>query len=395
MALLANKYFLAYCAKTSASSLGYTLYMITIPAYAFLISRSIIFTGIVLFIEYGIYSMTFLAGPIVDKVRDKRSILSASEIGIGIAALILGLTMLYDSGNKYILLPIIGLIAALWDVAWTADHAVLPFIVSDQDLGRGNGIISALGSGHVAAGLAIGGFLFAVLQPFYSILLYSACLLFSGIIALTIPLKLDKKTTDETRGFITGWKYLLEEQKPMIIFAVVIAIFSVFANAPILAVAYIYGVTSPFLYSVLFSLYYVGSMLSGVVLARKFPGKSLGKVLLLTYLISGVLLYLSILKGIPVALLIVFWALLGFSYSIHTPLFSTYLQTFTDKGMLGRAASNLYTFRGITTTAGTLLIPFIITNLGLQISYLSFGALLAASALALLIMSPKITKLSL
>lgn len=76
--LLANKYFLAYCAKSSASSLGYTLYMITIQAYAFLISRSIIFAGIVLFIEYGIYSMTFLAGPTLDRARDKRFILAAS-----------------------------------------------------------------------------------------------------------------------------------------------------------------------------------------------------------------------------------------------------------------------------------------------------------------------------
>ena len=123
-------------------------------------------------------------------------------------------------------------------------------------------------------------------------------------------------------------------------------------------------------------------MLSGVVLTRKFPGKSLGKVLLFKYLISGILLYLSILKGIPVALLVVVWAVLGFSYSIHTPLFSAYLQTFTDIGMLIRAASNLYTFRVVTTNAGTLLIPFIITDLGLQILYLSFGAFMAVSALA-------------
>lgn len=395
MGLLGNRYFILYCAKLSASNLGYTLYMITIPAYAFLISRSIVFTGIVLFIEYGIYSLTFLAGPLVDRAKDKRYIISASEIGIGITALVLGLSMLYVPGNTYFLLPLIAIIAILWNVAWTADHAVLPLIVGGRDISRGNGIISALGNGHIAAGLAIGGFLFAILQPFYSILLYSACLFFSGIIILAIPLRLEEKEEKPDPGLRLGWKYLVEEQKPMILFAVVIAVFSIFTNAPVIAVAYIYGASSPLAYSILFSMYYLGSMLSGLLLARRFPGKSLGKVLLLTYFLSGILLYVSILRTEPLEALIIIWAVLGFSYSIHTPLFSTYLQTLTSKSMLGRSASNLYTFRGVTSTAGTLLIPLVVQKLGLHQSFLAFGFIMAVTAVAVFVLLPQVRGISL
>lgn len=395
MALRSNRYFISYCAQISASNLGYTLYMITIPAYAFLISRSIFFTGIVLFIEYGIYTLTFLTGPVVDKAKDKRYIISVSELGIGLAALILGLSMLYVPGNPYVFLLLIAIIALLWDFAWTADHAVLPLIVEDHDISRGNGIISALGNGHVAAGLAVGGFLFAILQPVYSILLYSACLSFSGIIILAIPLKLKEKEQKPNPGLRLGWKYLVEEQKPMILFALIIAVFSIFANAPALAVAYIYGTTSPLTYSILFSLYYVGSMFSGLILAKRFPGRSLGKVLLLTYFLSGILLYISILRNEPIEVLVIVWSILGLSYSIHTPLFSTYLQILTGKGMLGRTASNLYTFRGITSTAGTLLIPIVIERAGIRLSFLAFGSIMVVTAIAVFGLLPQVRRISL
>lgn len=393
MGLLSNRYFIAYCAKASLSSLGYTLYMITIPAYAFLISRSILFTGIVLFIEYGIYSLTFFAGPLVDRVKDKRYIISASEIGIGSAALLLGALMIIDAGNQYFFLLLIAIIAVLWDIAWTADHAVLPLIVDEGEIGRGNGILSALGNGHTAAGLAIGGFLFAILLPVYSILLYSACLFLSGIIVLIIPLRLKKPLQNSRLGLITGWRYLFAEQKPMIVFALVIGIFSIFSNAPVLAVVYLYGTSSPLIYSVLFSIYYIGSMASGLLLARKFPGRNIGKVLLLTYFITGLLLFVSVISSEPLEILLIIWAVLGFTYSIHTPLFSTYLQTLTSKGMLGRTASNLYTFRGFASTAGTLLIPVVVEKFGLFPSYLSFGIFIAVMAVLLFALLPQVGKL--
>ncbi len=393
MGLGSNRYFVAYCMKVSASNLGYTLYMITIPAYAYIISRSIFFTGLVLFIEYGIYSMTFLAGPLVDRAKDKRYVISGSEIGIGVSALLLGISMLYEPGNQYLLLILIGIIAVFWDIAWTADHVVLPLIVDGNDIGKGNGILSALGNGHVAAGLAIGGFLFAILEPFNSILLYSGCLLFSGMIMLFIPLRVEEAHRASDPGFRMGWKYLIEEQKTMIIFALVIGVFSIFSNAPVLAVAYLYGASSPFTYSILFSVFYVGSMISGLILTRMFPKRSIGKTLLLTYLLSGALLFLSVYRTEPIEILILIWAALGFSYSIHTPLFSTFLQTITSKNMLGRAASNLYTFRGITSTAGTILIPVLVSKYGLYPSYLSFGVLISLMAMVLFMVVPKVRDL--
>ncbi len=395
MSLWHNRNFLLYCAKISATNLGYTLYVITVPAYAFLVSRSILFTGIVLFIEYGIYSLTFFAGPLVDRVHDKRFIISASEIGIGLTALFLGLEMRFGHGNHYIFLFLVGVIAVLWDIAWTADHAVLPLIVGDTEIGKANGLVSALGNGHVAAGLAIGGFLFAILDPFYSIVIYSICLFFTGAIVLAIPMIAETGIDRKRTGFKEGWRYLIDEQKPMVALSVVIAIFSVFSAAPVIAVSYLYAASSPFTYSLLFSFYYIGSMFAGLVIARKFPGKSAGIVIFVSYLVAGILLSISVSTLLPTLILIVVWAVLGFMYSVHTPIFSTYLQSKSSKGMLGRVSSDLYTFRGTASTAGTIVIPLLVTVYGIQVSYVSFGIFMAIMSVCAMVLLPAIRTLAL
>ncbi len=82
MGLRNNKLFFIYILNISFSNFGYTLYMITIPAYSFLMGRGIIFTGLTLFVEYGIFTLTFLFGSIVDRMKDKRHLIVGSKMGM-------------------------------------------------------------------------------------------------------------------------------------------------------------------------------------------------------------------------------------------------------------------------------------------------------------------------
>ncbi len=89
MTLSRNRKFIIYNAKISATNFGYTLYMITIPAFSYIASGNLAFTGLTLFVEYCIYSLTFLVGALVDRVEDKRFIIMLWEAIIGIAAVLL------------------------------------------------------------------------------------------------------------------------------------------------------------------------------------------------------------------------------------------------------------------------------------------------------------------
>ena len=395
MSLLANSRILIYNAKISFTNFGYTLYMITIPAYSFIVSGSILFTGITLFVEYGIYALTFLCGPIVDRVEDKRIIIIVSEAGIGFAALALGLLMKSSSFSMIYYLVLVGLIAVFWDFIWTADWAVLPLIVEPADLPRANGYSNAIGNGHVAAGLGVGGFLFVLIGSYFSMLLYSFCLFAATALTYFLPAVLPREGRVHGEGLVSGWKYIMGKNRSLLNLSIIIAFFSFFSVLPVLGITNIYASTSKFWYSFTFSFYYIGAVVSGIIFGKFFPRNNLGRALTMIYGLSGLLLVSSVALDFIPAMSAVSWFLLGFFFSAYVTIYGTYLQTVTDKEMLGRSASNLYIFRGFTSAAGTMALPFLIERMGILQTSIFSGVTMILAAVAVYAIIPSMRSIKL
>ena len=393
MSLLRNSKFIIFNARLSATNFGYTLYMITVPAYSYVLTNSVLFTGLTLFVEYGIYSVTFWAGPLTDRIRDKRFIIMLSEVGIGAASLLLGWLTLSGNVDRYTFLLLIGIIALFWDIVWTADHSVLPLIVSEEDLPKANGITSAVGNGHVAAGLAVGGFLFAFIGAYGSLILYGLSMFLAAALTLFIPLIVPEGERKLGPGFRSGWTYVLRKNRNLLYFSIVIAFFSVFSNVPVLAMSGIYAKNLPVWYSISFSTFYIGAMASGFVVGNYFPYKFIGRLLLITYVATGnMTVVAAYLITFPVADVLP-WFAVGFFFSVHTTINSIYIQKVTVKEMLGRTASNLYTFRGITTAAGSIAFPVWMAVHGIVTVMKLSGLLIAVAALLIYAFSPRMRKL--
>lgn len=388
-----NSRFIIFNARLSATNFGYTLYMITVPAYAFVLTNSILFTGLSLFVEYGIYAMTFWAGPITDRVRDKRYLISISEAGIAVASLLLAWLMHSGNVDRYVFLLLLGVIAMFWDVIWTADHSVLPLIVRDEELARANGITNAIGSGHVAAGLAVGGFLFAFVGAYGSMILYAGSMLIATVLTLMLPVVIPEEDRNLKPDFLSGWSYIFRNNRNLLKLAIVIGIFSVFANVPILAMAGIFAENFPLLYSASFSLFYIGAMISGLVVGRHFPYRHMGRTLIATYILSGITMVIAALNSLAPAVDVIFWFLLGFFFSVHTTLNTVYLQKVTVKEMLGRTASNLYTFRGATTAFGSIVLPLLMEWHGIIWITEVSGIVMTVGAALIFAISPSIARL--
>lgn len=394
MDLWRNRLFLKYIGVVSFSNFGYTLYMITIPAYSFLLGGGIIFTGLTLFVEYGIFTLTFLFGSIVDRVRDKRYIIVGSEMGLFITALVMGLFILSKSSNHVIFLILVSILAIFWDIIWAADYAVIPLIVSKEDIGSANGYVHAIGSSHMAAGLAVGGFLFIVLGPYGSIILYSICMLCSGILSSFIPLVIEKKSKKHSEGFLYGWKYVFTENRTLLTLSLVLIVFSFFSIAPVEGITDIFISNSSFWYSVVYSSYFVGSIITGIILGRFFPKRNIGKVLIASLAATGILMLLSVNALFYYPLDLVVWLLLGFNFSVYSTLYSSYLQNTTEKELIGRTASNLYLFRGISAAVGAISLPFFISEYGVLTSFEYFGSFIIAATLAVVIFIPSIRNMT-
>ncbi len=393
MSLLRNGKFLIFNARLSATNFGYTLYMITVPAYSFVLTKSILFTGLALFVEYGIYSVTFWAGPITDRMKDKRFIIMLSEAGIGACSLFLAWLTLNGNVDRYTFLLLIGVIALFWDIIWTADHSVLPLIVSESELPKANGITNAVGNGHVAAGLAVGGFLFAFVGAYGSLLLYGFSMFLAAGLTLFVPLIVPENERILDSGFKSGWKYILKNNRDLLYFSVIIAFFSMFSNIPVLAMSGIYAENLPVWYSISFSTFYIGAMVSGFMVGAYFPSRHIGRLLLLTYLAAGLVTLLAAYLIMSPLSDVLPWFTLGFFFSVHTTVNSVYIQKVTVKEMLGRTASNLYTFRGVTTAAGSIAFPIWMAVHGIVSVMKICGLLIASSALLIYIFSPKMRRL--
>ena len=392
--LLRNRRYLVYNAGHAFSSFGYSLYTITIPAFSFVFSGSILFTGLTLFVEYGIYALTFLTGPIVDRVVDKRRVLTTSEAAVGILALVLGALIESGAATELSFLALVGAMAVAWDFAWTADWTVLPVIVSEEELPRARGYSGAVSGGHTVAGLSVGGALFLFLGAYSSIVLYSVCMLAGAVLLLFLPAMVPREGRVHSEGLLAGWRYVFS-MKSLLYLSLAVGVVAFFTQLPTLGITKIFAQSSKLWYGVMFTLFNVGSTFSGAFIGRFYPRRRLGLALILTFALSGALLVPSVAEaGVP-ALDAALWFGLGVVDNAWVTLYGVYLQATTAKEMLGRTASNLYTFRGITSAIGTISLPFLIQASGVVAAAVLSGALLVLAAVVIYAALPQLRALGL
>ncbi len=66
------------------------------------------------------------------------------------------------------------------------------------------------------------------------------------------------------------------------------------------------------------------------------------------------------------------------------------MQSTTEKELPGRTASNLYVFRGVSTSAGAIYLPLIISEYGVMKSFEYFGTFIIIVAMVVVIFVPSI-----
>lgn len=385
-----NRNFIIYSAQRGASSLGYTLYVITIPAYSLIASGNLVFTGLTLFVEYGIYMFTFAFGPLVDVVEDKRWIIASARAVIAASAVSMAILMEETVFIPLLFLLLVGIMAVGWSIVWTSNWAVTPLIVEQDDLMKANGYISAISYSHAGAGLFIGAFFLTVVGAYGSVYIYGICMILGAILTLLLPplkIKDGRKLESGIRG---GWLYTLKNNRPLLLLSLLaLPAFSFFSSTPVVAITDIFAERSTLYYSIAFSLYSAGAMGIGIIIGRINPNRT-GTLIFLTLAISGVFFSLSVLATTLLPVAFVFWFLFGMFFEGWAPLYETYLQSVTEKEMLGRVASNLYTFRGITATAGAFLVPLIVTQSGTPDVFIYFGLLITTISVLMYAVSPSI-----
>lgn len=389
LALLKDRTFLLLEARGTAANVGYSVYLGTVLWLSFELTGGIFLAGIVVGLETAVYALTFLAGPLVDRVLDKRSVyLIAYPIQAG-AALGLGVAYLAHALTVPLLLLLVVLLAVLWDFTWAADMAATRLLFGSDRLFAVSGLGTALGGAADVAMYLLAGLTLAVLGIAGGSLLY-ASLLGAGAVAaafLAIPTPRAFRGT-YAQALSQGWSmYRGPSGRPLRHLAAFQLVFGFFTPAPLLLLTLLVGAGlagSQGAFATLYVAYLVGGIVVGLVLGHANPRKRVGALAVAGLAGLGLALGAAALAVGDLPLGLVLWGVIGGAATARTTAVALFVQGRFAPEMLGRLSANNYVFNGVAGAAGAVAFGELSTVLTpLSLTWIAVVGLLAAAGFGL------------
>jgi Major Facilitator Superfamily len=390
--LLASRSFAAFFASLALGDAGYAVYAIGVLWLTLTVSGSDLDTAVVLAVEFGIYALSFLAGPIVDRARDLRTIVLVGYPVQGLLASALGVLALLDRLTVPILLLLVVGLSVVWDFTWTALNAVPPRIVATDQLFLANGLLGAASGGNQIAGYAGGAVLLLLVgSPGSAMLLYAALNFAAAVCILPLrapsPPRAAGRFMDEMRD---GWRYLVRTREPRVLSLVTFSALEAFfsAAAPLLITVLTYrSFSDPSRsYALLFSAFALGGIGGSLALGEIAPRRWIASTLIVASASEGVLLLGAIAAAPSLGWSLPAWAAVGFVDVAFYQVVVVFLQATTPTPLLGRTLSNAYLFRGGSRAIGALALGALLTFVAPGV----LGLLLAAVFLAVAFVVPAV-----
>jgi Transmembrane secretion effector len=366
---------------------GYAVYTISIVWLAYSISHNFLDVGAVLFIEYACYTATFLTGPVVDRVRNQRTIFLASYPIQAAAAATIGLGVVYGFLSVGLLFALVAVISILWDMTWAAINAAPGVLLSPDQQFAASGVTGAIGGVLTIVGYAVGGVLILVVGADGGMFLYSALLLTGA--ALAIPLLITPPAgppTSFSESFREGWQLVASGTgRPLLQLAALDSIQGFLASAAPILITLLATATyheSATGYGVLFTAFVVGGVVAGLLLGHWNPRGKVGLIMAGALAAAGA----AYLTAVAVPSLLILgalaWFAVGFASSAYLDAKYAFFRGSVAPEKVGRLFANMYLFPGITSSIGALVISALAVNgapveLGVVIGlgFLAVGAL--------------------
>ena len=359
--LLANRRFSLWLGSQSACNLGYSAWTISVLWLAYQISGTLLLSALVLFVQYGIYAMTAIAGPFADRARDKRSVFLIVLPLQAITAAVVGVFATSGALSEALLLGAVATMSLLDDFWWTTSNTVPRILVGKDNLLRANGVQDAFFGTGSLAGYAAGALLLIVVGPAGGAFLRAAMLAISA--ALLLPVAIPSAPIRARKllaSFAEGWSFLWKESgRTLLKIGSLFAAWGFFGVAPVLLITLfanrVYGASS-FDYGVLFTAYMVGVIASGIAVGRANPRRYIGSFLVGAMVATGATIALAVLTLPMILPNAVVWFFVGLAAGVPSTLVYAYFQAVAPLDAVGRVVSNLELFPSVTSAIGAVVL---------------------------------------
>ncbi len=380
-----------FLVSSNASTMGYSVYAISIVWLTYTVTHDLFSVGVVLFIESAAYTFTFLTGPIVDRVRNQRTIFIASYPIQAVAAAVIALGVWRGFLTVPLLYALVAVLAILWDMTWAAANAAPGVLLTPDEQFAAGGVSGAIGGGLSILGYAVGGTLILAVGAEGGMLLYAVLLAAATVLAL--PLVISPPPSSETSFFASfreGWKLVVGgEGRPLLQLASIDAVNGFLTWAVPLMITLIAAESyhgSTLGYATLYTTEVVGGVLAGLVLGRWNPRGRVGRILGVGLVLTGLSYVLAVALPSMIWLGAITWFGVGFAGSLYLDAKYAFFRGAVAPGQIGRLVSNMYVFPGIAGSVGALVISSVAAGttplvLGVAIGLVFVAAGLAAFAL--------------
>ncbi|MGB6499845.1 MAG: MFS transporter [Thermoplasmata archaeon] len=367
--LLRSRAFFLLQARGTSAGVGYTVYLATVLWLSYRLTHGVLLAGIAIGVETVVYTFTFLTGPIVDRIHDKRWVYLLCYPIQAVAALALGVTYMAGLLTVPLLLALVVVLAVLWDFTWAADAASTRILFGKDQLFAVSGLGTAIGGGvdivlYLTAGVTIA--FFGAAGGSY---LYAALLAGAAGFAVLLPIVTPARPTERyLASFREGWAlYRGEAGRPLRHLAVLQFVYGFFVSAPLLVLTLYVArdfAGSQSTYAALYVAYLIGGISIGLVLGALNPRRYLGPVAIATLAATSVALISAELVAGSVLLSLGAWLGVGLAMTARVTTFSNYMQGRFAPEVLARIAGNNYLFPGISGAAGAFTIGSLSTVWG-------------------------------
>jgi MFS family permease len=346
---------------TFASNIGTWMQNVLLGAWAYDLTKSSTFVGLLFFAQLGPLLFLSTIGGLLADVVDRRRLLVSLQVVQGALSVVLAVIALADRPSKVAIAALVFAIGVANALAAPGLSAILPTLVPREDLPGAVSLMSVQMNLSRVVGPAIGAAIYAASGASLVFVINAATYLFAvaGLVLATYPRHVGARV--EETGFarlVSGFR--IARHDPLVrSILVMLFTFSFFSLTfvglmPVLADVNLHIAPKSEAYGLLYATFGLGAALGAVSVGTVFADRPKVNLLRPGFVAFGLLLAAfgalhSAVPAYPVALL------LGYAYFVVITAMSTVLQAYVSDEIRGRVMALWIMGFGGTVPVGVLL----------------------------------------
>lgn len=338
--ILKQRYFMFLIIGRLLTNTADSIYFITTMWLVYDLTKSSFLTGILSSLILIPKCMQMFYGPVIDHFNVKKMLIYSQMIQAVLVGII-ALSLLLKYENAMLIIVLVVLAALIGEISYPISNKLVPILLPKEKIVTGNSVMAFSNQSMDIVLNTVITVLISLVSVYSLYMMNTIIFIIAGLIYSTIKLTTNNKIssqlniTEYKRSLIEGIKIVMHSLLWVFqigAFTVNLGIGMVYTALPVLS----HYFNQPIYYGLFLSAISLGMILSTLFVnyVKKFP---FGKIMVLTFIVSGVLLLLGFITNVNI--FIVLFGISWLSVGLANILFLSVSQAIIPEYLLGRITS--------------------------------------------------------